>query len=815
MKIKIFYSYSHKNLKYKDEINKTLATLKKKNLISEWHDRNIIPGQSISSSIQKELDSSHIYLFLLSRDFIASEPCNDEWNYVKNKISNNRYVYRVPIIVKNCTWKDFLENDDVKSLPNDGKSIDDFPNKNNAYMQIYNGIKQVIEDYQKSFVLKKDFLEEFEKTDFASQESINIKDLFVFPELSLSNNLNDTNSIYVNIKNEKELLKNKFIIINGEESSGKTILCKHLFLSCIEKELPVLFVDLKDINNKKAQESVFARIYENQFNGSYDYWKIQTDKTIVFDNLSNIKYSLDYVQLAIDTFANVIVTVSTDEYRAFFQDDDRLIKFSEVKINELTHVKQEELIKSRLSFIDKKSITREQIDHAEEKVNSVIRNNILPRYPFYILSILQTLEVFMPNDIEISSYGHCYKVLIISNLVKSGIDKDDSSLNTCFKFLENLAFARYESNNFSFNDFKKKYQVDYLIKDNLINRLSIGKYALIELDGDGRIKQDYVYYYFLGSYFAKNRKDENKHIEAITNKNYLKQNNLILLFIIHHTVDHNLIDDVLLYSMCAFDDIPKATLDIDETSVLSELVSTIPSKIISSNSVDKERKNYRSHKDNIEKEQKNDNNYDGSIELINDIYKILKNNELFAQILRNHYGDLKQTRITEIINVIIDSGLRLVKLFLDKKRIAELIEYIHKKKPNAKLKDIKRLCKTICFIWVIENIERIVGSIRIEDIQGLVTDIVEKESTPAYDLIGYFSKLDSAKSFHDKEKNHFNSLYDKHKEDKFIQRIISLRTQMYLNTHDVNASIEQSIYSTIGIKYTPRLKKWIIKGVKN
>ena len=174
--------------------------------------------------------------------------------------------------------------------------------------------------------------------------------------------------------------------------------------------------------------------------------------------------------------------------------------------------------------------------------------------------------------------------------------------------------------------------------------------------------------------------------------------------------------------------------------------------------------------------------------------------------MRNHHGDLDQTRVTEIINVITDSGLRLVKLLLDEKGVAEFIGYIHQKKPNAKLEDIKRFCKTMCFVWTIENIERIVWSIRIKEIQGLVSDIVEQESTPVHDLIGYFAKLDSASSFHDKERDYFNNLYNKHKENTFIQRIISLRTQMYLNTHDVKASIEQSICSTIGIKYTPKLK---------
>jgi NADH:ubiquinone oxidoreductase subunit E len=89
----------------------------------------------------------------------------------------------------------------------------------------------------------------------------------------------------------------------------------------------------------------------------------------------------------------------------------------------------------------------------------------------------------------------------------------------------------------------------------------------------------------------------------------------------------------------------------------------------------------------------------------------------------------------------------------------------------------------------------------------LVSEIVKQESTPAHDLIGYFAKLDSIDAFKEREEKDFNSLYKKYNDNKFIQRIISLRTQMYLNTHYVDASVEQYICSTLKISYMPRLKK--------
>ena len=46
-------------------------------------------------------------------------------------------------------------------------------------------------------------------------------------------------------------------------------------------------------------------------------------------------------------------------------------------------------------------------------------------------------------EVSITSYGHCYYVLILSYLVKSGIPKTDDGLNMSFRFAEHLAFFRF------------------------------------------------------------------------------------------------------------------------------------------------------------------------------------------------------------------------------------------------------------------------------------------------------------------------------------------------------------------------------------
>ena len=65
----------------------------------------------------------------------------------------------------------------------------------------------------------------------------------------------------------------------------------------------------------------------------------------------------------------------------------------------------------------------------------------------------------MPHNMHITAYGHCYYVLIVSFLAKSGIQKTDDSINTCFNFLEKLAFEVYQKDSkFDFETFIDNYK---------------------------------------------------------------------------------------------------------------------------------------------------------------------------------------------------------------------------------------------------------------------------------------------------------------------------------------------------------------------
>ena len=49
----LFYSYSHKDAQYRDNMETALSLLRREGLLKDWSDLNILPGQSISKEIRE------------------------------------------------------------------------------------------------------------------------------------------------------------------------------------------------------------------------------------------------------------------------------------------------------------------------------------------------------------------------------------------------------------------------------------------------------------------------------------------------------------------------------------------------------------------------------------------------------------------------------------------------------------------------------------------------------------------------------------------------------------------------------------------
>ena len=820
---RLFISYSHKDASYREEMETAIALLVRDKGVQMWSDRDILAGQNLSSEIQERMDYANVFVFLLSPDSIASQYCGQEWKYAAKLEKEGKKIFRIPIILRPCAWQDFMGDDNIKALPNDGKSISEFESEDVGWKQTYDGIKAVIEHIAQAHTPRRDFIKALNKTEFLSQSHIKLQDLFIFPRLTCQDpQIREQISQDNIIGNLEGLWANKKALVHGPQNSGKTALMRHLFLSLVEQREPVIYIDGNELSGK-SHDTIVREAYSVQFEGDYDTWQWQNQKTLIFDNFSDSTRCLRFLANAKDEFDRIYLGVSTEAYFAFFLDEERLVGFRPMRIETLTLAQQERLIRERAKLADPPIPDIDSyVDRLEREVNSVVvSERIFPRYPFYVLSILQSHETYMPDNLSVTSYGYCYYALIVANLVQAGISHSDDSVGAAFNFAEHLAFEAYKheeqelSAEFDFEAFEANYNERFAIPSSIVNRLKHRHYGLIDDQGNFRTK--YMYYYFLGKYLSRGTKETRAIIKEMCEHSYRESHHLTLLFVIHHTDDSTIIDNILVRTMCSVDEVKPAKLDNEETKRFAAIVAGMPENILTGDSVEQVRQRYRELQQALTESEGATQDITREADppvvatkeaesSVNGIYRVMKNNKIMSQVLRNKHGRLEKTKIEEIIAIIADSGLRLIKLVLEsEERVIRLALLLHEQNKDWDSEELKRALEYVSFVWMITNIEDIVSATSVSEIKESVQIVVERSQTPAYELIGYFNQLEIAERMTERNRNTLRVLLRKHN-DPFIARMLSIRTQHYMNTHHSPAPIEQSVCSLLKIDYVHRLR---------
>ncbi len=825
--VSLFYSYSHKDEYFRNKLEVHLSILKNDRLIRQWHDRKITPGQEIHREIDSHMIEADVILLLVSPDFLASPECQNETERALS-LKQEKLVSVVPIIVKPCSWQDHSGISALLALPEDGKPISQWNDRDAAFLNTYKGIKKTIEKI--SFSLRETVKNTLTEIEFISQnnETTRLDDIFVFPTIIHEKEriaiLQGKEDARIRIRNFEDIWTlGKFIILRGDDKSGKTVVCRKLFLDNCNHRNAAILLSGTDITSPLHHDDLITKKFQEQFRGSYRFWKRQENKTLIIDDFTNAS-RLQFIDFAIENFTRIFITIPEDEHISFFRDEKRFANFEVLSINSLSHVQQEELIRKWKTLgspsRNATSITHGVIDQIEDRLNSIIHHSrIVPRYPFYILSILQTYEAFMPQGLQITAYGHCYQSLITANLIGSEIHGDD--IDSSFNFLGHLSNEMLRNNSDScsqreFDDFLNKYEAQYIVKTTTVARLTKDTKSILRKTNDCySFRYAFAYYFFLGYYLARNSANCKRLIEDLIEKSYIKKNAFVLIFMTHHTQDEELVENLSSRTMAALNETSPATLDTEETRLLEKALQSLPEQLLSNKPVETERRLQREYRDKNEDNKDKAEDFD-SEEAMVDVYRSLKNMEILGQILRNKYGSLPREKIGEIVNVICNAGLRLVSICINRESIQALEDYcINRVGEEAKRSNdnpqkldllIRKSIRALAFMAIFRLLRRIGISIRKPELREVV-HVSLGHNTTARKLLGFFFLLDTAKKLTKKDVDHFIDLIDELKRNKntVAERLLSLVIQIYANTHDIEFALRQRIFQNLDIRYKANL----------
>ncbi len=143
--LRLFYCYARKDQAFRDELDKHLASLRRRNLITSWYDGMIVPAMPWENVIATHLDTADIILLLISPDFIDSDYCYSKEMFRAIERHEKQEARVVPILLRSVYWSD-TPFSHLQLLPSDAKPVTQWHDPDAAFEDITRGILRVTQD---------------------------------------------------------------------------------------------------------------------------------------------------------------------------------------------------------------------------------------------------------------------------------------------------------------------------------------------------------------------------------------------------------------------------------------------------------------------------------------------------------------------------------------------------------------------------------------------------------------------------------------------------------------------------------------------
>jgi hypothetical protein len=143
--VEIFYSYSQRDERLRDELETHLSLLRREGLVSSWHNRRITAAKEWEGEIDSHLNEAQVIMLLVSAHFLASDYIND----VEVKRAMERHergeARVIPVILRPCDWETspFAK---LRALPRDDKPVTKWASRDEAFTDIARGVRAVVKE---------------------------------------------------------------------------------------------------------------------------------------------------------------------------------------------------------------------------------------------------------------------------------------------------------------------------------------------------------------------------------------------------------------------------------------------------------------------------------------------------------------------------------------------------------------------------------------------------------------------------------------------------------------------------------------------
>lgn len=664
---------------------------------------------------------------------------------------------------------------------------------------------------------------------------VKLSDIYVYPNLELLNqserNDEDSSTLTINAESIINRFKKDIrFIFSGSENIGKTSLLKTCYSKLHLQGFVPLLIEGHEIKSTSIEDltKLFLKTFFEQYNSTSQEDFEQLDKNklvIIIDDFNrtkiNLKYKARLLQNLNSNFSNLII--SGNELMSLEDiiideniEADLYSSFSLFEIKEFGYQLKSKLINKWNILGIEHAISEEdrirKLHYSENVINTVTGINFVPSYPFFILTILQSIELGNPTDLSASTFGHYYQFLIQKSF--TNVLSSQREITEYENYLSELSFYLYENSlrEFDISEFErfdKQYRKSYTITHSLdkITQNLINSKILENIGGVFEYKYSYVHYFFISNYLANHINEDRIRviITLLTDKLYKSEYSNILLFLTHHSKDEFLLNELLSKAKSIFNELAPCKLQ-DDIKSINELGSKIPELVFKSRSYDEYREEENILKDSQTKpeliEALPENGKIESDDELNIVAKLntaFKSIEIIGQILKNNYGKIENNKIESLIEETILLGLRTLNVFFSiiednsefvinqvNSIITELEKTRGKKVDNPKkIESLSKntlfgLCNQISYSFI----KKISDSIGTEYLNDILEKVYLNQDFNSVKLVKLAIKLDHYRGFPDSYiKRLKNELTGSHLSTQIMKRLVVNHLYLYPTNH--------------------------------
>ena len=674
-----------------------------------------------------------------------------------------------------------------------------------------------------------------------NKDDLVLDDVFTYPDLEYVEN-EDRKKISSKTLLDLSTEYNKCIIF-GEDLAGKTSLAVMLQKNLNEKGMIPLYMKAEDIKhsdfNKFSNELV--RKFEKQYSNDQIY--VEAFKRllaeerhrliIIIDNFESLAIKREAAQIIFfktlkENFENIFLFANMSieiEVMAKSGTKEMLRGFKVFRIKQLGHVLRDELIEKWLTVEQKETLSDgdllSQKNEISQKIKIAVGVNFIPTYPIYLLTILQLIENSGKNKLQDGSYAELYRYLINHALGSANAKAED--LDFYHTYLSYVAhyFFTHKAKELPLEEMVKMYEEYAKLMDieksfEKVHDLLVRAKILKNEYGCYSFNHNYSYYFFAAKYFSDNldNPEIKKELVAITEKLYRSEFANILIFLVHHSKNKDIIDRIIQEAKKLFYEVVPYTLSREEMGKINSLINEeITLSIVDSNPSDNRRKDLE-QRDKLEEEKRKkiderveDEDEEKSLDLFGKINLSFKLIEVLGQITNNYYGSLDGEKKADILDEIYSLGFRgLRALFedIDKYREAiqrEIDDLIEKKGVSTKIdkekianKLISKFMEIIAFVFV----KKISDSVASRNLFPTTKKLLERKQTSAAELVNMAVRLNFPNELIN-NKNKIAELDNEFTKNYLTQKLLRFLVVEHLYKFEVKYSDKQSICAKLDI----------------